>query len=155
MKILKYPNPLLRATSDAVVVTPEVVSKSTMLMCIMAMNNGIGLAAPQVGWQARLLVMNVGRKLILFNPTILEVGADEEESEEGCLSIPGVAVVVRRPTRVVVEAESIEDADMLGDQRPRKRRYQMRGLEARCVLHEIDHLNGVLMVDKGAPRPRS
>ncbi len=107
--------------------------------------NGIGLAAPQVGVHKQLLVIDLDPEnaaappLVLINPEIRSFGPGLETYEEGCLSIPGVYLNVVRPTTVEVNYR-----DDLG----RPQRIKTDGLLARCIQHEMDHLNGVLFVDR-------
>jgi peptide deformylase len=106
---------------------------------------GIGLAAPQVGVAKQLLVIDLDLEeastppLVLINPEITAAGASCNTYEEGCLSIPGVYLQVVRPSVVDVSFR-----DELG----RPRRLKADGLLARCIQHEMDHLRGVLFVDR-------
>ncbi len=106
---------------------------------------GIGLAAPQVGVHQQLLVIDLDLEtpstppLVLINPEIVATSGALDTYEEGCLSIPGVYLNVVRPSQVDVKYR-----DELG--RPQRRKAD--GLMARCILHEMDHLNGVLFVDR-------
>jgi peptide deformylase len=103
---------------------------------------GIGLAAPQVGISHRLLVYRVepdSPTVALVNPEIEWSSRDEEISEEGCLSLPHVMVDVERPIAVLVRAR-----DEFGEQLV----VEATGLEARVIQHEIDHLDGVLILDR-------
>jgi peptide deformylase len=103
---------------------------------------GVGLAAPQVGLSQRLLVYRVGQEaplIALVNPELEWSSDDAEEAEEGCLSIPGVGVDVDRPVHVRVRAR-----DEFGD----VRLVEASGLEARVIQHEMDHLDGVLILDR-------
>jgi peptide deformylase len=106
---------------------------------------GIGLAAPQVGVLRQLLVIDLDLDeaatppLVLINPEISAAGASLNTYEEGCLSIPGVYLNVVRPS--VVEVSYRDDMG-------RPRRLKADGLLARCIQHELDHLNGVLFVDR-------
>jgi peptide deformylase len=103
---------------------------------------GIGLAAPQIGISQQLLVYRVGPEgpvIALVNPEIEWTSDDAEPAEEGCLSIPGVLVDVERPVHVRVRAQ-----DEHGDDRV----VEASGLEARVIQHEVDHLNGVLILDR-------
>jgi peptide deformylase len=103
---------------------------------------GVGLAAPQIGLSQRLLVYRVGQDaplIALVNPEIEWSSGEEEEFEEGCLSIPGVAVDVERPVHVRVRAQDEAGAERL---------VEASGLEARVIQHEIDHLNGILILDR-------
>src|SRR5215211_3423204 len=103
---------------------------------------GVGLAAPQLGISQRLLVYRVGPDapvIVLANPE-LEWASDEAETvDEGCLSIPGITVDVERPVYVRVRAADEEGGD---------RRVEASGLEARVIQHEMDHLDGVLILDR-------
>jgi peptide deformylase len=106
---------------------------------------GIGLAAPQIGEPVQLLVIDLeiedpsSPPLILINPEIASVGGSLCTYEEGCLSIPGVYLDVVRPS--VVEVSYRDDMG-------RPKRMKADGLMARCIQHEMDHLNGVLFVDR-------
>jgi peptide deformylase len=114
---------------------------------------GIGLAAPQVGISQRLVVVDVNDEggvalgpTALFNPRVVEAGPETDKGEEGCLSIPGVSGVVERPWQVVVEAEDREGKTV---------RIEATDMLARCLQHEIDHLNGVLFIDRMSPLKRN
>lgn len=103
---------------------------------------GAGLAAPQVGILKRIIVIDVGEGLTaLINPVITEISG-EQQAKEGCLSIPGLYGVVKRPERVTLEAlnEKGETIELEGT-----------GLLARAFCHEIDHLDGILYIDKVIP----
>ena len=103
---------------------------------------GVGLAAPQLGISQRLLVYRVGPDapvIVLANPELEWASRDEEPSEEGCLSIPGVTVDVERPIHVRVRALD-EDGE--------ERTVEASGLEARVIQHEMDHLDGVLILER-------
>ena len=106
---------------------------------------GIGLAAPQVGISKELLVIDINfedsaaEPLILINPEITAFGSTLNSYEEGCLSIPGVYLNVIRPSTI-----KLKYRDEMG--RPRK--MNADGLLARCIQHEVDHLKGVLFVDR-------
>jgi peptide deformylase len=111
---------------------------------------GIGLAGPQVGVAKRVVVVDLkdegASRFALVNPKIVESGTPLEKEEEGCLSIPGVASQVERPSRVVVEAV---------DEHGHPLHIEAEGLLARCLQHEIDHLNGVLFIDHLSALKRS
>ncbi|MEX1315684.1 MAG: peptide deformylase [Synechococcaceae cyanobacterium] len=106
---------------------------------------GIGLAAPQVGVHKQLLVIDLDpdnaatAPLVLINPEIRSFGSGLDTYEEGCLSIPGVYLDVVRPSTVEVTYR---------DEMGRPRRLKADGLLGRCIQHEMDHLNGVLFVDR-------
>jgi peptide deformylase len=103
---------------------------------------GVGLAAPQLGISQRLLVYRVGPDaplVALANPEIEWESDEREGSDEGCLSIPGVMVDVERPVHVRVRAQ---------DEQGEPRSVEASGLEARVIQHELDHLDGVLILDR-------
>jgi peptide deformylase len=116
----------------------------------MDAEDGAGLAAPQIGVSKRVLVVDTrreegGGRFALVNPVLVESSRTEERGMEGCLSIPGVSEVVTRAAEVTVEGVD-PDGNPL--------RVTGRGLLARALLHEIDHLNGVLFVDHLSPLKR-
>lgn len=119
------------------------------LMATMYDADGIGLAAPQVGVPVRAFVYDVrdpdAPAGALINPRIAEQSAATERDVEGCLSIPGLREVVERPARVIMEALD-EDGDEV--------RIEADGLLARCLQHELDHLDGVLFLDRVSPLKR-
>lgn len=101
--------------------------------------NGVGLAAPQVGILKRLIVIDVGDgPIVLMNPVIIEKKG-EETDVEGCLSVPGKEGMVKRPHYVKVKGLNERGEDVT---------YQGEGLLARAFCHEIDHLDGILFIDK-------
>jgi peptide deformylase len=101
--------------------------------------HGIGLAAPQVGVPKRVIVMDVdGVKLALINPEILTAEGEDADTE-GCLSVPGVFGTVKRSAKVVVRGLDPDGT---------VRDIEATALLARCLQHEIDHLDGVLFTDK-------
>jgi peptide deformylase len=109
---------------------------------------GVGLAAPQIGVSQRLLVYRVGQDaplIALVNPEIEWSSDNAETAEEGCLSIPGIAVDVERAVDVRVRAQ---------DETGAARLVEASGLEARVIQHEIDHLNGVLILDRTSKEQR-
>ena len=103
---------------------------------------GVGLAAPQLGISQRLLVYRVGPDaplIALANPEVEWASEEREGNNEGCLSIPGVMVDVERPVHIRVRAQ-----DELGEPRS----VEASGLEARVIQHEMDHLDGVLILER-------
>lgn len=109
---------------------------------IMYSTNGIGLAANQIGVLKRLVVIDIGEGLIkLINPVVTYSGG-EQIGEEGCLSIPDVWGTVKRPDKVVVNAFN---------EKGQKVEIKGAGLLARVLCHEIDHLDGILFIDKAEP----
>lgn len=111
--------------------------------------DGVGLAANQVGVLKRMIVVDPREQdvapMALVNPRVVATGDETERAEEGCLSIPGLRDVVERKATVTVEALSLEGETI---------RIEAAGLHARVLLHEIDHLNGVLFLDRLSPLKR-
>ena len=119
----------------------------------MYAEKGIGLAGPQVGVAKRVIVVDVNDEtgaemgaFALLNPRIVESGTALDKHEEGCLSIPGVTGLVERPWTVTVEGL---------DQKGEAVRIEAEGMLARCLQHEIDHLDGVLFIDRLSPLKRN
>jgi peptide deformylase len=138
--VVKIPNEVLR-TPAAVVekVTKRHVKLAENLVRIMKEANGVGIAAPQVGVSERIIVIAPERKpIVLVNPTIVEKSGSQI-GEEGCLSIPGLYGDVERFLSVTVEAYDIKGRPV---------DYDMEGYAAVIVQHEIDHLDGILFIDK-------
>ena len=131
-------------------ITPEILSTMDEMVKMMSEQNGVGLAAPQVGILSRFLVMmNPDTETVyrMINPRILEYGSDKCTMEEGCLSVLGndglpVYANVSRPSSVVVEWM---------DETGKINTAKMSGLSARIVQHETDHLDGRLFVDYLSP----
>jgi peptide deformylase len=148
LKVLKYGDPALRRRAAAVgEVTPEIRATIADMTETMYDEVGIGLAAPQVGISLRLIVVadEEGRGVqALLNPMIVERGG-EVTGEEGCLSIPGVFAPVTRAAWVKVEARDVEGRPLA---------IRATGLRARVLQHEIDHLDGVLFIDRVDPVTR-
>jgi peptide deformylase len=111
---------------------------------------GIGLAGPQVGISRRVIVVDVHEEgsepMAILNPVVVAQGAETDKQEEGCLSIPGVGGVVERPATCVVEG-----IDRAGN----PLRIEADGMLARCLQHEVDHLDGVLFIDRLSPIKRT
>jgi len=110
---------------------------------------GIGLAGPQVGISRRVIVVDLheegGRPLALINPVISSPSSETDRVEEGCLSIPGVSAAVERPMRIVVDALTPSGEEV---------RIEADGMLSRCLQHEVDHLDGVLFIDRISPLKR-
>jgi peptide deformylase len=141
--IRRYGDPVLKSRATPVDRFDDSLRTQVARMgSIMNDALGVGLAAPQVGLSQRLLVYRVGHEaplIALVNPEIEWSSEDEEAAEEGCLSIPGIGVDVDRPVHVRVRA-----IDEYGEDRL----VEASGLEARVIQHELDHLNGVLILDR-------
>ncbi|MCH8979999.1 MAG: peptide deformylase [Armatimonadetes bacterium] len=138
--VLKVPaDVLLQKAREIERVTKKHHVLAENMMRIMRQANGVGLAAPQVGASVRIVVMIADdRPLVLFNPKVLSATGSQID-EEGCLSIPGLYGDVERAAEVEIEAL---------DRKGRKSTWEMDGMSARVVLHEIDHLDGILFTEK-------
>ena len=148
LKVRKYGDPILRRRAQAVrEVTPEIRRTVEDMIETMYYEIGIGLAAPQVGIPLRLMVVGdeKGREArALVNPVIAEQGG-EITAEEGCLSLPGIFAQVSRAEWVRLEAHDLEGQPVS---------IRARGLAARVFQHEMDHLDGVLFIDRLDPMTR-
>ncbi|MXY29296.1 peptide deformylase [Candidatus Poribacteria bacterium] len=147
LQLRYYGDPVLRKKAEPVaeIADAERQFADEMLMTLEATGNGIGLAATQVGVLKRLIIVNIGEEddeeyepLVLFNPEILSSDG-EIVAEEGCLSIPDVTADVKRPENIVVEGLNAYGESV---------HIEADGLLARFLQHEIDHLNGILFIDR-------
>ena len=145
MKIVEYPHPTLRHKSKPLKKIDADLRRTVAEMFhLMYEAEGIGLAANQVDLPYRLFVLNLSEErtqedeMVFINPVISR-GKEPDEKEEGCLSIPGVYASVRRPTSIHVSA-----LDLTG----RPIEVDCRGLLARAIQHETDHLDGILFIDR-------
>jgi peptide deformylase len=148
LKIRKYGDPGLRRRAAPVgEITPEVRATIADMIDTMYDEVGVGLAAPQVGVSLRLIVVadEEGRGAEALIDPVITGEAGQATAEEGCLSIPGVFAPVTRSAWVRVEAR---DAD------GRPLAIEARGLRARVVQHELDHLDGILFIDRLDPVTR-
>jgi len=141
--IRRLGDPVLKSSATPVDRFDDSLRKQVTRMAgIMGDAYGVGLAAPQLGISQRLLVYRVGLDapvIVLANPKLEWVSRDEEVLDEGCLSIPGITVDVERPVHVRVRAL---------DEEGETRLVEASGLEARVIQHEMDHLDGVLILDR-------
>lgn len=143
-KILTHPNPNLRHRSEEVsieeVKTPEFQEFADAFAAFMVKADGIGLAAPQIGIKKRVIAVQEKELISVYiNPEIIKASKVTQDNEEGCLSVPEVYGMVERPKRIKVRA-----IDRLG----RKTEFDISGFPAAVIQHEIDHLDGILFIDK-------
>ena len=147
--IRRYGDPVLKSSATPVDRFDDALRAQVSRMGgIMGDAMGVGLAAPQLGVSQRLLVYRVGQDaplIALANPEIEWSSEDEEEAEEGCLSIPGIQIDVERSVHVRVRGR---------DEHGEERLVEASGLEARVIQHEIDHLDGVLILDRASKEQR-
>ncbi|MFW5683013.1 MAG: peptide deformylase [Phycisphaeraceae bacterium] len=144
LRIVKYPDPVLRQPADPVgEVSDEVRGVAHRMLALMHEAPGVGLAAPQVGLSWRMFVANPtgepGNDRVFINPEIVDASRDVAAMEEGCLSLPEIRGEVQRPRRVTVRAIGLdgEPFELTSEELP-----------ARVWQHENDHLDGVLIIDK-------
>jgi peptide deformylase len=140
-QIRQYGDPVLRMRAEDVESFDDALrSLGERMIALMHDADGVGLAATQVGIVRRLFACTLdGEDHVLVNPVVTPVGKDTESDTEGCLSLGSVRVPVERPSRVTVEARAITGAPVS---------LELEGTDARVVQHELDHLNGTLMLDR-------
>ena len=145
-QVRQWGDPVLRLKAhDVTVFDDELARLSEKMGELMHDARGIGLAATQIGILRRLFVFQTGADdddtvYAVCNPTVTPVaGAEQESDDEGCLSLQGVLVPVERPNRVVLDGVDVTGAPL---------RMELEGLGARVVQHELDHLDGVLILDR-------
>ncbi len=142
-EILIYPDRQLREKSQAVTdFGPEVQTLIDDMFATMSLVEGIGLAAIQVGVPLRLAVIKVEEPLVIINPTIKILDKALSAYDEGCLSLPGIRTEITRPSFIQLKA-------LNRDGKPFE--LNAEGLLAVCIQHEIDHMDGILFIDKLSP----
>ena len=139
-------NTILRAVSKPVAkVTADLRSFAQEMTKTMAAENGVGIAAPQVGRNIRMAIvkLNPGEKneiiFPIINPEILELSEELEDGEEGCLSLRGMWGKVRRASRVLFRYKNLRNQEQT---------LELYGFNARIIQHEVDHLDGKLFIDR-------
>ena len=146
LTILTFPDPLLRQKAKPVTQFDTALADTLNNMVeTMRASNGVGLAATQVGIMSRLFVLEFKKyRLKMVNPEIIKISGPEHTLEEACLSLPNVARMVTRPNTVHVSYQS-EDGT------PHKEVF--KGFTARIIQHELDHLDGILIIDRSDVEP--
>ena len=151
LDIVKYGDPVLERPGDAVTEFDAKLKRLVSDMFeTMYSARGVGLAAPQVGVSKRLFVMDCSggsdpeARVALINPVVLNVEG-EQTGDEGCLSFPGIFFAVKRSLRAVVRAHNPEGEEF---------EFDGLDLEARCMLHETDHCDGIVFIDRTTPLKR-
>ncbi|MCL5269921.1 MAG: peptide deformylase [bacterium] len=159
LEIRIYNDPVLREKARPVaVVTPRHVEIARQMAEMMYGSRGVGLAANQVGLTERIIVVDVewhkreedntnpGRQpIFMVNPEVTEESDTDDVASEGCLSLPGIEGDVWRPASIRYRYTDLEGRPV---------EAAAEGLKARCIQHEIDHLNGVLFIDRMEPAER-
>jgi peptide deformylase len=150
-QVRQYPDPVLRMkANDIEEIDDSVTGLVERMKGLMSEARGVGLAAPQLGILRRLVVYQAGEEepfVALVNPRVVETGGEQVADDEGCLSLGAATVIVEveRPSTIVIEATSPEGEEL---------RVEAEGLEARVIQHELDHLDGVLIIDRTSPEQR-
>jgi len=147
-QIRQYPDAALKMKARPVAeFDDELQSLVERMKLLMVDANGIGLAATQVGVLRRVFVFQRAEDEIaaIVNPEIVERSEETDVADEGCLSIQGISVPVERSLEVTIVGE---------DETGQEVRYELEDYAARCVQHEADHLDGVLMIDRTTPEAR-
>ncbi len=148
MEILVHPNPVLADRASEI--DPGADSSLRALIRKMAEamydNQGVGLAAPQIGIQKRVIVFDIDEELgAICNPVITERSDETAVDDEGCLSVPGINVPVERAVAVVCEGQNIDGDPIV---------LRATDFLARVLQHEIDHLDGIIILDRLEPEQR-
>jgi peptide deformylase len=142
MQILTFGNELLRQKAEPVEkINGELADTAQQMIAALKDGKGVGLAGPQVGLLKRIFVVHVegGGPRVFINPSIIETSQETVKYEEGCLSLPGVWADVMRPQVVKVQA---------WNEKGRPFTLETGGILARVILHEYDHLEGMLFIDR-------
>ncbi|EKE10922.1 MAG: hypothetical protein ACD_15C00176G0005 [uncultured bacterium] len=142
LPITYYPNPILRKAAKEVldVKKPSIQKLIADMLETMEKNNGVGLAAPQVGKSLRLCVIRVSEiTYVLVNPKITYTSAKKETDIEGCISFPGKFISIKRHEKVRVKALNEKGEEI---------NIKAKGLLSRALQHEIDHLDGIVFIDR-------
>ena len=134
---------VLRQVATAVEVDAETAKLAENMIETMHAERGVGLAAPQVGVSARLIICLLGPEdgpeTVMANPVITQKSVETEVGEEGCLSLPGVLLPIERHAHIEVEWR---------DANGKAKKAKLSGFAARVVQHEVDHLDGILITDR-------
>ena len=140
LKILTYPNTILRQKAEVIDdIDDDLRRLIDEMIEAMYLDEGIGLAGPQVGVSKRIIVMDIGQgPIAIINPEITQRGDEVETVEEGCLSFPGIRLDISRSTEITVRGISDKGEPI---------EFSAVGLLARVLMHEIDHLDGILFID--------
>ncbi len=142
MDIVTLGNEILRQKADPIEeINDEIVQLANDMIVRLDPKEGIGLAGPQIGVMKRIFIVHIegDEPRVFINPSIINTSEDEIIYEEGCLSIPGVWADVKRPSVIQVQA---------WNEKGKPFRVEAKGIMARVIQHEYDHLEGVLFVDR-------
>lgn len=147
LRIVTYPHKSLKKVADPVLSIDE-QSKllSDRMFTLLHQMKGIGLAAPQIGISLRIFIIDISGilKETFINPVIVNRSEEKEIGEEGCLSLPGKVFLMYRDSAITAEYQDLNGLKKIID---------LEGLAARCFQHELDHLNGKLLIETGSLLP--
>ncbi len=144
LPILTYPNEVLRKPTEPVSfpLSKDIIKLTQDMIDTVRKAEGIGLAAPQVGRSVKVIIINLEKNGVpifpLYNARVMSKGFKKVEVEEGCLSIPGVYGMVKRPKKVKIQAQNMEG---------KKITFTDDGWISRVCQHEIDHIDGILIIN--------
>jgi peptide deformylase len=142
MEIITFGNELLRQKAERIKnIDADIAKIADALLDVLHKEKGVGLAGPQIGFMKRIFAIHIDKDLprVFINPSILETSQEMVKYEEGCLSIPGVWAEVLRPKMVQIQA---------WNEKGRPFTLQADGILARVILHEYEHLEGTLFIDR-------
>jgi peptide deformylase len=157
LRLHYYGDPVLRTKAKPIVeITPEIIQLSSNMIALMIEHNGVGLAGPQVGKLLRIYVFRdewlnangqyeLGSPQVVINPVLSSPSKEMESMLEGCLSVPNLHIKVSRPKKIHIRYQNLEGEFIEQD---------LEGFIARVNMHENDHLNGVLHIDRASPKDR-
>jgi peptide deformylase len=142
MQIITLGNELLRQKAEKLEkIDAETVNIMKQMLEILKRDKGVGLAGPQIGFMKRIFVVHIqdDQERIFVNPSILETSHNTYKFEEGCLSVPGIYAHVDRPESIKIQA---------WNEKGKPFTLEANGLLARVILHEFDHLEGIIFLDR-------
>lgn len=144
LRVLQYPNPILSKKAQIVDrLTEKDLRLINEMIDIMYDEEGVGLAAPQVGISKRIIVVSPkgirGEEQVYVNPEITHFSEQQEIEVEACLSVPNISCEVRRAKKIILKALNLKGKELT---------EELQNFPARIVQHEIDHLNGILLIDR-------
>ncbi|MBI4053950.1 MAG: peptide deformylase [Candidatus Doudnabacteria bacterium] len=149
LKLVRHPNEILRKKNEPVTfpLRPEIKELADQMIFACKKFRGVGLAAPQIGKNLQIAIINLEHYEIpafpIFNPKVLTHARTNSNLEEGCLSMPKKFGMVSRPEKITVAFQNLAGKSV---------KTELSGLAAKVLQHEIDHLNGILICDKWDPK---
>ncbi len=144
LKVLTYPNPILSQKAQLVDrLSSKDLAMIEQMIDVMYEEDGVGLAAPQVGISKQIIIVSPqairGEEQVYINPEIIHFSNEQELGLEGCLSVPNISCEVRRAKKITFKAKTIKGKEIV---------EELQNFPARVIQHEVDHLNGILLIDR-------